>query len=68
MHVYSGNPTGEYYPSMPEQLYVPESVITVDQYGTITYATHLVTPTGYYPQPVPPNTSTVQPAMTVGTV
>jgi hypothetical protein len=72
MHIFdmSGtNAKGEFYPQAgPEARYVPEAVITIDEFGTVTYATYLVTPTGRSPQAVPRNAPNVTTAITIGTV
>lgn len=69
MHIFDGHPYGEWYPAkLPEQAYIPEAIVTVDQDGTITYTRNVVTPHGNYPQPVPNTSVPVTPAITIGTV
>jgi len=70
MHIFdmSGtNAKGEFYPQVGADPW-PEAVITVDQFGTVSYSTSLVTPNGRRQQPVPRNTPNVTSAITIGTV
>lgn len=72
-HINTGPVGGNWYPEpLNEQHYIPAtSIITEvmpDGTVTVTQATNVVTPAGYYPQPVPGTSNIVVPATTIGTV